>query len=955
MWTLVFRKILNNKWMMLCLLFGFIVVVAMVSAVPMYSNAILQKMLDDDLAAYQGSRSVYAGMVQTRTSYGLYSAKDDSREKAFYQHEKITAEKMADISAVSSTGYTAATAKATNMILTPYDDADPENTAYAKTSIELNTVKGMEAYTTLIAGRMYEPGLNADGEYEFICTEAAYNTLGLNLDSVYRLASITKPGEYVAVRLVGVFTMAEGSSQYWYIAGGVEKYNANILMDYDTMLEALFTRYETNYLYEAEWRMAIDFTELSIDHLTPLIDVIAAQTLFYDTASGFSYFRVPMYDTLVEYTARSATLKLELWVILAPILVMLALYIFMVAKTIIANDADEISVLRSRGASAKQIFLLYLYESLILGAVALLVGPFLSYFMCMIMGSANGFLEFVGRSALPVRLSFKVYLYALAAVLFFVLTMLVPALGAARATIVERKRRHSRFAGQPVWKKFFLDIILLGVSIYGYYNYRNFSQVLTVSGEDAVSMGVDPLLFLLSSLFIIGAGLLFLRLYPYLVRLIFLIGRRRWSPQTYAAFIQVSRSNGREQFLMLFLILSVAVGIFSANAARTLNQNIEDRIRYDTGADVVLTVEWLQEQAYGIDGKPIDGEYINIEPDFTMYEQIDGVANAAKVYVNPSAKVQSKANASSQSGVELMGIDPAEFSKAVWTRNDLFYPYHINAYLKLLSEATRGALISRSLAEQLNLSIGDIVSVSMNEEPACEMIVYAIIDYWPSIQPTNGVSRRGRSNTNPFLICNLSYLNSKFTKYPYLVWLDKEEGVTDTQIYNYISANSQLRVTDIDYVDQQLIAHKNDPQLQGFNGMLTLGFMITMFICVIGFLIYWILSIRSRTMQFGVLRAMGMPFSGILWMILVEQLLISFISILAGIIFGGIASDMFVPMLELMFPLEQQVPSFIVVALRSDYFKVYAVIGVMLAVGIFILARMIGKTRMDQALKLGED
>ena len=137
--------------------------------------------------------------------------------------------------------------------------------------------------------------------------------------------------------------------------------------------------------------------------------------------------------------------------------------------------------------------------------------------------------------------------------------------------------------------------------------------------------------------------------------------------------------------------------------------------------------------------------------------------------------------------------------------------------------------------------------------------------------------------------------------------------------------------------------------------MLTLGFMITMFICVIGFLIYWVLSIRSRTMQFGVLRAMGMPFSGILWMILVEQLLISFISILTGIILGGVASDMFVPMLELMFPLEQQVPSFIVVALRSDYFKVYIVIGVMLAVGILVLARMIARTKMDQALKLGED
>ncbi len=938
---------------MLCLLFGFIVVVAMVSTVPMYSSAILQKMLDDDLADYQNSRSVYAGMVQVRASYGVYSATDGSRGKAFTQHDKVVAEKMADISAVSSTDRAVTTIKATNMVLTPYDADDVENTAYAKTTMELNAVKGMEPYATTIAGRMYEPGLNENGEYEFVCTEAAYNQLSLNLDSVYRIASITKPGEYVAARLVGVVTMAEGSSQYWYIAGGMEKYAENILMDYDTMLNVLFTEYETTYLYEAEWRMAIDFTKLSIDHLTPLIDVIAEQTLFYENTSGFSYFRVPMYETLVEYTVRSATLKLELWVILVPILVMLALYIFMVAKTIIANDADEISVLRSRGASAKQIFKLYLYESLVLGGIALLIGPFLSYFMCIIMGSANGFLEFIGRSALPVQLSFKVYLYALAAVVFFVLMMLIPALGAARSTIVERKRRHSRFAGQPIWKKFFLDIILLGVSIYGYYNYQNLSAVLTVSGEDAVSMGVDPLLFLLSSLFIIGAGLVFLRLYPYLVRLIFLIGRRRWSPQTYAAFIQVSRSNGHEQFLMLFLILSVAVGIFSANAARTLNQNIEDRIRYDTGADVVLTVEWLQEQAYGIDGKPIDGEYINIEPDFTMYEQIEGVESAAKVYVNSSVKVQAKANMSSQSGVELMGIDPAEFSKTTWTRNDLFYPYHINAYLKLLSEGIRGALISSSLAQQLNLSVGDIVSVSMNDEPSCEMIVYAIIDYWPSIQPVNATSRRG--GENPFIICNLSYLNSKFTKYPYQVWLKKADGVTDTEIYNYINANSQLRVADIDYVDQQLIAQKNDPQLQGFNGMLTLGFMITMFICVIGFLIYWILSIRSRTMQFGVLRAMGMPFSGILWMILIEQLLISFVSILAGVILGGIASDMFVPMLELMFPLEQQVPSFIVVALRSDYFKVYAVIAVMLAVGIFVLARMIKRTKMDQALKLGED
>lgn len=44
------------------------------------------------------------------------------------------------------------------------------------------------------------------------------------------------------------------------------------------------------------------------------------------------------------------------------------------------------------------------------------------------------------------------------------------------------------------------------------------------------------------------------------------------------------------------------------------------------------------------------------------------------------------------------------------------------------------------------------------------------------------------------------------------------------------------------------------------NGALTLGFVVIMLMTVIGFLIYWIISIRSRTLQFGVLRAMGVTF-----------------------------------------------------------------------------------------------
>ena len=39
---------------------------------------------------------------------------------------------------------------------------------------------------------------------------------------------------------------------------------------------------------------------------------------------------------------------------------------------------------------------------------------------------------------------------------------------------------------------------------------------------------------------------------------------------------------------MLFIILSISFGVLSSNQARTINQNAEDKIRYETGADVVL-------------------------------------------------------------------------------------------------------------------------------------------------------------------------------------------------------------------------------------------------------------------------------------------------------------------------------------------------------------------------------
>lgn len=139
------------------------------------------------------------------------------------------------------------------------------------------------------------------------------------------------------------------------------------------------------------------------------------------------------------------------------------------------------------------------------------------------------------------------------------------------------------------------------------------------------------------------------------------------------------------------------------------------------------------------------------------------------------------------------------------------------------------------------------------------------------------------------------------------------------------------------------------------NGGLTLGFIITMIMAVIGFLIYWILSIKGRTLQFGILRAMGMTIREIIGMLGYEQILVSLVSIAMAFIIGGATSDIFVPLFQNMYSVSNQIPPFIISAAAGDYIKIYILIVIMLGGGFAILGGIIKKININKALKLGED
>ena len=148
---------------------------------------------------------------------------------------------------------------------------------------------------------------------------------------------------------------------------------------------------------------------------------------------------------------------------------------------------------------------------------------------------------------------------------------------------------------------------------------------------------------------------------------------------------------------------------------------------------------------------------------------------------------------------------------------------------------------------------------------------------------------------------------------------------------------------------------RKDTLYQGTNGILTMSFIIILILCVVGFLIYWILSIRSRELLFGVFRAMGMAKNEILRMLIGEQLFSSVPAILLGVGVGWIASRLFVPLIQIAYASKNQILPLKILTENSDMMKLIVIIALMFLICMVILARTVFSMKISQALKLGED
>lgn len=950
---LLFRKMWNNRWMTLSTLVGIVVAVAFTTSIPLYSSGSLKRLITDTLQQY--SEGIPPGSLWIRFQAAGNTAVDI---KALNTVSTFIGEEVP-----ARIGYPIdVTVRTTALAGTRLVVVDPEKVDENVTrKMNLVAMSRINDYTKLTSG-VYPKETVTNKTLEVLVHEDVpfRNAFRLGDEFYYPLG---KSGQRLKVKVVGTYVPKDERSPYW--AEGQDALLNRLIMPEKLMYDELFAKRKLS-PQTVDWYSSYDLRTVQRQDLADMIQTITRLDIeLYQLLEG-TKVNISFLKLLEQFQTQSTQLQLLLFMLAAPVLAMVYYYLFMNAKQALTRQQSDIAVLRSRGAKTMQISMLFLLEGILMGILAVAIGTVLGWYMALSIGSTSEFLTFVNRKSLSIPFSWDVLLYALGAVVFAIGSSVIPAISYARTSIVSLKRNQARSDRAPLWQRFGFDVILLAVVSYGYVLMQERQAVTEQTGLTADQLQVQPTLFFVPAVAIFALGLVFLRVFPWMLRFVQWIGKT-WLPlPMYITFTQLSRSTKSYHPIMLLLMLTLGLGVYNASAARTMDQNAIERTLYRFGSTVIFQTEWEGRIASNPTprkapstpkpktpggntssptptdkGKapPKTSTILYLEPPFELYRTLPGVQHAARV-LNMRGNA-SYAGKSIGQGT-LMGIDNQDFAKVAWWRNDL-YAYHPYVFLNQLGLFEQALLVSKNVADQYQLKLGDPINMSFQGK-VVEFILVGIVPYWPTQYP----------EVSPFYIANLDYIYDQMPLTPYEVWLQVDPKAKVKPMLDELQKKG-IQVATIKDVRNELITQRNQPSRGGVFGILSLAFIVSILVSLFGYVMYWFFQLSNRVVQFGVLRAMGLTRRELTSMLFVEQLLTAGLSIGAGVLFGRLASNLFLPFLQTVQSADNAIPPFRIVFDAEDNVRLFAVVVFMMLLGGGILLTHIRKLRVHQAIKLGEE
>jgi ABC-type lipoprotein release transport system permease subunit len=687
-------------------------------------------------------------------------------------------------------------------------------------------------------------------------------------------------------------------------------------------------------------------------------------------------FQIP--TTLEQYSNRVAVVNIPSTMLSLQVVVLILFFVSLLTNVLIERQADAIALLHSRGASRGQIYSSMFIQSISLCIIALTTGPILA--LMVVSSISSRILAPGGQDAIsivtghPVQAVLAIGWYALATVSIALLAIGLILRRAIHTDVFSLRRETTRTTQRPIWQRLHLDLVAAIIALSGY----GVSVYLASIGsllDTRTSVLISAPLSLLAAIFLlIGSLLLFLRFFPYLLRLGARIAGWNRGAAPMLALTHMARSPRQTLRMTMLLSLATAFAIFSLVFAASQAQRIHDIAAYESGAD--------------FSGDTLASTHpLSMKAETAKYAAIAGVLSATVGYTGEGFS----AGISPNTPIEIRAVDASTFARtAIWTTQD-----SSQSLASLMTQLTtqRQFAISNNIVpviadaatmQKLDLRIGSrfIVNVNTLTYGTLNCLVIAEVQHIPTVN-NNDDSGTVADYTSPggILLDYATYaavyvrgirangINGASTLPINHVWLRTSASQPALAHIRTTLDTSGLRLDNL--YDRRILIDilDTDPLYLGLIVILTLGTVTTLLLALVGDLLVSWLSVRRRLTSFAVLRALGAAPLQITSVLTWEQGFVYSTALFLGIVFGALLSVTVVPALVFtgvppsgvlsdissneFYIMQHVIPAQVVVPLSLAIVLIALITICMLALG--ATARTVSQPSLSQTLRLNED
>lgn len=952
LWKLASQRLRYEPGLSLALLAGWLAAVALVSAIPMYSDAINQALLRKELRNEANSRRPAFGFLfqYVRTT------KDPPWDNYLALNQFMEITLPADLGLPRQTAMHYVKSDLFQFFPALSDSYQRGDEPLSR--VHLGFIGDLEPAITLVEGAMPVTTWSPGQPLEVLVALEFAEELGLQVGETYILfnsAGVAGAKEDLSqpVRIAGIWQANDPSAAFWYIPPSA--FATTLLVDpalYTHVLREQIPRP----LYDLGWYEAFDGSGVRAENVEPFLDRIATvENRLSALLSGTRLTLSPV-AALQRYQVTVSAQAVLILLLGLPVIGLILLFIGLIASSMVERQQLEIAILKSRGSSNGQIGTIFLLQGLTLCGLALLLGLPLGWLAAQGMGSTRQFLDFQRTTPLLVAITRESIRYAVAGVLLALLVTLAPAIQAARLTVVTAKQRSSRPDRRGIWLQLGVDTLLLLAAGYGYYLLSGQGTFARLRWGEGVDPWENPLLFVAPTLFLVAGARLYLHLLPITLYLLERIATGLPSITVLLSLRNLARNSRQYSALITLLLLTTGLGAYVTSFARTADENLLARTAYRIGANLVLTegagqIDRANANALASQNTTTTANQTSDAEEglpgwamlpVTEHLRVPGVQAVARV-----GRFQASVRtANALVTGELYGIDREDFPKVAYFRRD-FAPLSLGALMNELALEPSGLLVSRAFLQQSTLQVGDSLQLTgliAGTNQSLLFKIVGILDLFPTAYPRE----------QPFFVANLEYIfNELGGPLPYYVWLAVDEQVKPSDLTAGLTELG-FEILTLDDVQAEVSAEQTRPERIGLFGFFSLGFVVTTLLSILALVTHAFLMYQRRFVQLGILRAIGLSARQVATTQVSEHLLTTVVGILGGAGLGLICSYLFIPFMQIGYAQTDLIPPFAVVIAWQD---VLLAVSLILITSLLItagVAWLLTRLKMFNAIKLGE-